>query len=262
MTSANQKTSTNPRKLRNGLLPKNHPTSAAFVDESGSVAFDRFFAVGCLKMAEPSVLLRQVQKLRDQQHFYSEIHFKALTAGALPFYRAVVDLVAASDAEFSCFVADRDHHDPVTEYGSSWRAYEKLAVQLLCASIKWKELVAVHADKYSTPDNVVLEKDIRSGVNNRLGRLAVVSVCQLDSESTDALQIVDLFTSAVAHEFRQSAGLAGSSNPKARLAAYVRAAYNTSSCLKGSKENRFNVEVFWSKPRAGRSRGPKAAKSK
>lgn len=94
-------------------LPVDHPTAVVFLDESGAIAQDRFFAVGCLKLAEPSVLLRGVQKLRDRNHWYREIHFAELTRDALPFYRQVVSLLASSDCEFSCFVADRHAADPL-----------------------------------------------------------------------------------------------------------------------------------------------------
>jgi len=234
-----------PKKaLGRNELAEDHLTGMAFLDERGSIASDRFFAVGCLKLSEPSILLRQVQKLRDQQHVYHEIHFAKLTAGALSFYQEVVDLVAGSQAEFSCFVADRNVHDPVARFGSAWRAYEKLSTQLLVGSIRPRELLVVLADNYSTPDSVIFEQDVRKAVNQRLGRLGVVSVCRLDSASTDALQIVDLLTSAVAFEFRQGAGAAASNNPKAQLAAHVRGAYGVSSFLNGFRQGALNIALY------------------
>ncbi len=215
-----------------------------FLDEAGFIARDRFFAVGCLKLSEPSVLLRKVQKLRDQQQAYHEIHFKNATRGSLPFYRAVVDLVAASDGSFSCFVVDREAGDPVARFGSHWLAYEKLSEQLLLGTIRRRELLVVLADNYSTPDNVFFEQDVRASVNKRLKRLAVVSVCRLDSKTTDALQIADLLTSAVAHEFRQAAGMASKDNAKAILAEYMRRQYGVKSCLKGCKDDRLNVALY------------------
>ena len=77
--------------------------------------------------------------------------------------------------------------DPVSRFGSTWRAYEKLAVQLLLGSIKKPEIVTVLADNYSTPKHVVFERDVRSEVNHRLGRLAVANVCRLASQSADPL---------------------------------------------------------------------------
>ncbi len=224
-------------------LSERHPTAVAFLDESGSISQDRFFSVGCLKLAEPSILLRQLQKLRDRHHWYNEIHFVDLTGGALPFYERVVEIVAAADAEFSCFVADRSVADPVQRFGSPWKAYEKLAAQLLIGSIRRREIVTVLADNYSTPDNVVFEQDVRAEVNGRLKRLAVASVCRLDSGSADPLQLVDLLTSAVTFEFRQSAGLAGHRSPKARLAAKLRSEYGVQSFLNSHRSNGINVQL-------------------
>jgi hypothetical protein len=156
----------------------------------------------------------------------------------------VVDLIAKSDAEFSCFVADRRSADAVARFGSSWRAYEKLATQLLIGNIKPGELVTVLADNYSAPDEVVFEQDVKREVNRRLGRLAVTSVCRLDSKAADPLQLVDLLTSGVTFEFRQAAGLAGRRSPKARLAKHVRTAYNADSFLKGCRRRRMNVQLY------------------
>lgn len=236
------------QRLRSGfslVLDRLHPTAVAFLDESGAIANDRFFAVGCLKLAEPSVLLRAVQKLRDREHWYKEIHFSRLTRGALPFYRKVVDVVMATpDAWFSCFVADRVLADPVARFGSDWLAYEKLAEQLLIASIKRREIMTVLADNYSTPDDVLFEQDVRANVNRRLGRLGIVSVCRLDSQAADPLQIVDLLTSALAFEFRQSAGLANANSPKGQLAAYVRQGFGVTSALNGCRTPRCNVALY------------------
>jgi hypothetical protein len=215
-------------------LPVNFPTAVAFLDETGSIASDRFFAVGCLKLREPSILLRQLQKLRNRRSWHQEIHWAELTFKALPFYRDVVDLLARSDdAYFSCFIADRHEEDPLAKFRSPWKAYEKLATLLLLGSISnpEPELVPVLADNYSTPDNVHFERDVRAAVNDRRGYCTVPTVCRLDSKAADPLQLVDLMTSAVTFEFRQCAGLAGRSTPKAQLAAYVRHSYGIQSFL-------------------------------
>jgi len=64
----------------------------AFIDESGSIAGTRFFAVGCLKFTVPSVLLRKIQKLRDLNHFYRELHFKGLKQSSR--WRPVVRVIS------------------------------------------------------------------------------------------------------------------------------------------------------------------------
>lgn len=229
---------------RKSPLPANHRTAVAFLDESGAIAKDRFFAVGCLKLEEPTWLLRQTQRWRDRRHWYRELHFAEVTRNALPLYKEVVDLLVPADCLFSCFVADRQEADPVARFGSSANAYEKLAEQLLVASIRPDEIVSVIADDYSTPDVNPFEIVIRSEVNRRLGCLAVTSVVRLDSRACTPLQLADLLTSAITFEFRQSAGLAGHSSAKAELAAYVRHQFNVTSFLKGIRTPKLNVAVY------------------
>ncbi len=227
-----------------GTLPRSAETSIAFLDESGAISQDRFFAVGCLKLAEPHILLRAVQKLRDKHHWYEEIHWVDATQGSLPFYSKVINAIAASDAEFSCFVADRDHADAVQRFGSPWRAYEKLATQLLIGTISPNELVTVLADNYSTPDHVIFEQEVKREVNRRLKRLAITTVCRLDSKAADPLQLVDLMTAAVTFEFRQAAGLAGRRSPKALLAKHLRDAFGVETFLTGCRRKRVNVKIY------------------
>jgi hypothetical protein len=236
------------RRLRRRELPVDHPTALAFLDESGSIAQDRFFAVGCLKLEEPSRVLRAVQKLRDQAHRYHEIHFNAVTRKAVPFYERVVDLIAnQAGSFFSCFVADRQVADPVVRFKTPWRAYEKLATQLLLGSIRPWEIVTVIADNYSTPPGVDFERDVKLAVNKRLGRLAVACVCRLDSKAADPLQLVDLLTSAVAFEFREAAGLASARSPKARVAGHLRARYGIQTALHGCRVSNLNVAIYQEK---------------
>jgi hypothetical protein len=190
-------------------------------------------------------LLRSVQKLRDQRHWYNEIKFTAATRGSLPFYRDVVDLALAEGAgEFFCFVADRHEADPIHRFGTTWDAYAKLAEQLVVACLKPSELVSVMADNYSTPDEVLFEEDLRASVNRRLRRLAVVSVCRLDSRSSDGLQVVDLLTASVAFEFRANAGLANPATPRGQIAAYVRERLGVGSFLSGWRDQRHSVAVY------------------
>ncbi len=225
-------------------LPPDYATAVAFVDESGSIASDRFFAVGCLKLGEPTWLLRRVQRWRDQRHWYQEIHFADLTRGTLDLYREVVDILTVEDLQFSCFIADREVADPVARFGSSANAYEKLTEQLLIGSIARNEVLTVLADDYSTPDVNPFEVVLRREVNRRLGCLAVASVVRIDSKAAIPLQLVDLLTSAIAFEFRQDAGLAGTASPKARLAAYVRTQFKVATFLKGARTPKMNVQVY------------------
>ena len=225
-------------------IPRDHETALLFIDESGSISNDRFFAVGCLHLQAPSRLLRQVQTYRDRLHDYREFKFSLVKRRTLSRYKGIVDLVTTSGATFSCFVADRDSADPVKRFGSTWSAYEKLATQLIIGAIRPPEVTAVLADNYSTPASFDFEGSVKSQVNRRLGRLAVLEVLRLDSTSSDALQLVDLLTSAVAFEYRASAGQGSASSPKGELSAYVRTCMNVPTFIGGCTGQMVSVREY------------------
>jgi hypothetical protein len=240
-------------------LPRDQDTALIFIDESGSISNDRYFAVGCLKLTDPAKTLRAMQTLRDRRKFYGELHFSQVTKGTAPFYREVVDLLASSGESFSCFVADRTAADPVVRFGTSWAAYEKLATQLVIAAVRPAEIVTVLADNYSTPAQYSFEASVKRQVNRRLRRLAVLEVCRLDSKSADPLQLVDLLTSAVAFEYRQAAGVGSATSPKGLLAKYVRDSFGVSTCMGGCLGQTVSVREYehsrWAsrRSRAGQS---------
>jgi hypothetical protein len=215
------------------------------LDETGAIAKDRFFAVGLLKSREPARLLRSIQKLRDRRHWYSEFKFTDTTRDSLSLYKEFIDLIAADSAvEFFSFVADRRRADPIERFGSHWEAYAKLAEQLVVACVRGEELVAILADNYSTPDYILFEESLKASANGRLKRLAVTSVCRLDSKSSDGLQAVDMLTSAIAFEFRADAGLASHKSAKGELSSYVRGVLGADTCLAGWRNSRHSVAVY------------------
>lgn len=234
-------------------LPPDHPTAVAFLDETGAIARDRFFAVGCLKLTEPSLLARRLQRLRDQRHYYDELHWLTLTRSTLALYKKAIDVAAdCAGTKFSCFITDRNKADPIRRFGSPWRAYEKLAAQLLIGSIVHDELISVLADFFSTPRHVNFEMDVRTEVNQRLGRCAVATMCRVDSRTADPLQVVDLLTSAVAFEHRQAHGLASETSAKAELAEHVRQAFGVASFLNPPVLNRLvNVRMYRARNTSG-----------
>lgn len=227
------------------MLRRDHPCAVAFLDESGAIARDQYFSVGVLKTPQPARMLRAVQKYRDQTHWYKEFKYTDITSSTVDLYRGLVDVcLRATDAKFFCFVADRALADPIERFGSPWAAYGKLAEQLVVAALRPGELVTVLADNYSTPDHVLFEEDLQASVNRRLERLAVTACCRLDSKSSDGLQVVDLLVSAVTQEFRAQTGAASSTSPKAVVAAHVRRALGTDTCLGGWRSRSHSVAMY------------------
>ncbi len=207
---------------RSPRLPVDHPTAVIFLDETGVVhRRDRFFGIGVLKLTDPAPLLRGVQLLRDRHDFRDELHWANFDKGTraddprLAFAKEVMDLFFGSGgARFCCHIADRQNGDLAAQFKghphAGERAYEALASKILREVIDDEEIVSILADRRSTSPDVTFERDVTRSINHAKGRLAVVSVCRMDSRSTDALQLVDLLLGAATLDLRQGRTESGS----------------------------------------------------
>jgi hypothetical protein len=199
-------------------LPVDHPTSVVFLDETGVVhrrATDRFFGIGCLKARDPSGLLLQLRALRDTCGYRGELHWARFDKADLQRRDDVlqlacdaIDLVFDSDdAYFACSIANRDHGDLTARFRHhahpGHKAYEALAAQVLADIVDERELITVLADHMTTHRAVHFEADVARAANNKKQRLAVASVCRVDSRCTDGLQLIDLLLGAAAFDLRQ-----------------------------------------------------------
>lgn len=211
------------------------------------MARDRFFGVGLLKCPEPALIQRPMQSLRDRRNFRAELKWADIRLNVLPFYKAAIDcFFGCADAQFACFIADKTANDPIARFGDQWRAYEKLAAQLLIGNIAPTETVTVLADEYSTPPTVTFEENVRALVEQRLGRHAINGVCRMRSAGVDLFQILDLLLGSVAYDYKRDAGLLTGSrnNPKGKLLTYIKRKASLSTFVGGHRDNRVNVAEY------------------
>lgn len=238
---------TNERPKQHGdpcVLHRSHPTSVAFFDETGAIASDRFFLVGLVRVDDHASLLKTVKGLRKKHAYWDEFKWAGITEANKSVYKDLISLLLASDARFSCFVADRHVADPVARFGNTFAAYEKLAIQLLIGSIRPWELVTVLADNYSAPNERSFERAVKRECNRRLRRLGVVSVVQVDSGATEGLQLVDVLTGAVGFEFRANAGQASHTSHKGEVAQHLRTLLGASTFNAGFRTGQVLVNVY------------------
>jgi hypothetical protein len=224
-------------------------TSFAFLDETGRlpVARDRFFGVGLLKCPEPAVIQRPMQALRDRKDFRVELKWAEVRQNVLPLYKeAVRCFLRCQEAQFACFIADKQANDPIARFGDQWRAYERLAAQLVIGNIAPNETVTVLADEYSTPSNQRFEENLRAHIDQRLGRRAVTGVCRMRSIGVDTFQILDLLLGAVAYDYKGDAGLLTGSptNPKGQLLAFIKNELGVTAFAGGQRTSRVNVAEY------------------
>jgi hypothetical protein len=224
-----QTQSTTPELVLGEALPEDHPTATIYLDESGVIKADRFFGIGCLRVAAESRLTRSLHRHRQVLEYREELHwsrFGKAIAGDAAFELATLALdefFELDDVTFCCTLFDRQDRDVTRSYKNAWKAYEGLSCLALKMAIGRREVVSVLADHLDTPAHVRFENDVRDGVNGEIGRLAITGVTRVHSHAADGLQLADLLLGAVMFDFRQGAtrGALDESSQKGKLSAYL-----------------------------------------
>lgn len=234
-------------------VPLRYPTSAIFVDESGSkTTAGRCFVVAAVKLREPGVLARAIQDVRDRNQFFHEFKFSRISQGNYPAFCDLVDALAESDAHIAACVVDGRAHNPFRGGRPVWQVHAAITSQLLVGCINRRELVGVLLDGISTPRGCSLEDTVRKATNKRLGATAVVSAVALDSRSTDILQAADLVAGAIFHERNRVPGAGGRPESHRRKIALRLAAALGRPGLADAREGRVNIATYHGKTTAKR----------
>jgi hypothetical protein len=239
-------------------LPADHPTATVFLDETGVVhsrPHDPYFGIGCLRLRSPGPLLLELHNLKQRVGLPGELHwadFDKATTQRRPelvtLAKDAIDLVFDSDeAFFACSIADRGRGDLTAAFRghphATHKAYERLAAQVLLQVLDDEEIVSVLADHVSTSPEVRFERDVARAVNDARGRLAVASVCRLDSRATVGLQLVDLLLGAATFDLRR--GRTNGETQKEELMAHLLERCGCPSFRpRGKKGSNFHVRLI------------------
>jgi hypothetical protein len=207
------------------LPPAGTASVACFLDETGVVAQDRYFAVGVLTVPETSDLPTQVRKYRQRNNWTGEWHFSGMNEKGLRVYRGLVDLLRDQDGwSYTLTLADRSVLDVVEVCGDRYVAYERISAQSVSASMVDEAQAVVLADEYSTPDTVRFEEDVRWCVNSAVEANVVAGVIRVTSDCHDLMQVSDVITGALIYPYRQGVARMGKRpSAKRRLSSYVQA---------------------------------------
>ncbi len=145
-------------------------TRICFLDETGIVAQDNFFAVRVLTIGESSDLPTFVRKFRQRIGWVGEWHFSGMNERELGHYKALIDLLREHAGWSFCLtLADRSNFDVSAACGNRYLAYERIAAQSIAASMPKDAQAVVLADEYSMPGSVRFEEDARWCVNSKFG---------------------------------------------------------------------------------------------
>lgn len=205
--------------------PAGTPSVVCFLDETGVVAQDTYFAVGVLTVPEHSDLPTQVRKYRQRSGWTGEWHFSGMNDHGLRIFKGLIDVLRDHPGwTYTLTLADRSEFDVAQVCGDRCVAYERISAQSLSASMLSGAQAVVLADEYSTPDTVRFEEDVRWCVNTAAGANVVAGVVRVTSDCHDLMQASDVITGALTYPYRQGAARTGKRpSAKRRLSTYVQA---------------------------------------
>ncbi|MDQ3985221.1 MAG: DUF3800 domain-containing protein [Actinomycetota bacterium] len=232
------------------------PTAICFFDESGVLGRkatdprDKYFGVGMIKCREPYYLTETLRVLRDRRSYYKEMKWTLADNRNLRIYKMVVDeyfkTAGPVNGLFSALIVEAAKVDLRRYYGgSTWKAYEWFAAQLLKATMNPAEVLTVLADELSTPPDVQFEVDLKSKINNEFGRLAIADVARIRSSGSDIMQMTDILLGGVMYNFLLADGaLPNPGRAKKTLHDHICSHVHVKSFDKGCKQKGFAVFHF------------------
>ncbi|MDD5054681.1 MAG: DUF3800 domain-containing protein [Candidatus Peribacteraceae bacterium] len=246
-------------------------TPFAFIDESGALSRkdDPFFGIGMFKVHRPSLLYRELRRIRSRYNFYEEIKFNKLSFVTLKIAREFLKVATQNrGSNFSAIIIPKtDPSFDLDKYfnGDIFQLYKKFLVELIKKNISEVEVLTVLSDDYFTPTDSLFdngegesfEGGVRAIVNDHFKRLALTGVCQISSKWNDCLQLVDIligcsvFDAKIAKGYINENTLSKTQSIKMDLLNFVKEALGIKknvrlSSLKHyeSKDKRFRVKLF------------------
>jgi len=162
--------------------------------------------------------------------------------GTAHFYREAVRVLYASGCRFSCLVADKAKKNPMKPGLESWKNYAQMTILAVGDLITWKRpLLSVVVDNLSTPAEVNYEGYIATAINTKHSYLAVAGINRMNSRACWGLQMADVLTGAVVHQYRQTRDpSAKPGSVKGQLAADIASMWGLDSLI-GASSTRFTV---------------------
>lgn len=226
-------------------IPASYPTSAIFIDESGSKSTaSKCFVMAAIKLREPGLLAREIRDVRDRAGYTSEFKFSRISDGNYAVFCDVVDALAVSDAHIAACVVDGQVHNPFKGAKAAWLVHAEVISQLLVGCMNQRELAGVLLDGISTPPGCSLEDTVRRMTNHRLGGTSIVSAVALDSRTNDLLQAADLVAGSIFHERLRAKGSAAKpGSPRGKIALRLAAAFGRPG-LEDGRDSLVNIATY------------------
>ncbi|MHB8903896.1 MAG: DUF3800 domain-containing protein [Patescibacteria group bacterium] len=202
------------KKLANQLLIRRKDfrkieTSFCFLDETGLLYSerDKFFGIGVIKCRQPEKIYNRIRIIRRKYNYNEEIKWSKLdTKVRFDMAREIFNIFLTEDISFNCIILDKEKLDFKKHFDNNlYKVYSSFSVALmkLIIGAKAKEILIVLADNYFSPRGENIEERIKKFTNDHYQEFVISGVCQIDSRSSDLLQITDLILGAIVYDLKK-----------------------------------------------------------
>lgn len=189
-----------------------------FLDESGLLYSkrDKFFGLGIIKCSEPQKLYNRIRKIRDKYKYTEEVKWANLDRKIrFDIAREFLNIFLTEEAKFNCIILDKNELDFEKYFQNNlYKVYQNFSVVLLKLIIgqKPEEVIILLTDDYFTPDGTDLEDKVKKFINDHYQKFIVAGVCQINSKSSDILQLTDLILGAILYDLKKQNNLIKNQN--------------------------------------------------
>lgn len=184
-------------------------TSFCFLDETGLLRSerDKFFGIGIIKCKKPERIYNRIRGIRQKYNYNEEIKWSKLdTKVRFDVAREIFNVFLTEEVDFNCIILDKEKLDFKKHFDNNlYKVYSNFSVALmkLLIGAQSKEVLIVLADNYFSPHGENIEERIKKFTNDHYKEFVIAGVCQIDSCSSDLLQITDLILGAIVYDLKK-----------------------------------------------------------
>lgn len=189
-----------------------------FLDETGLLNnhVDKFFGLGIIKCGKPQKIYKRIRKIRDRYNYREEVKWSSLDRKIrFDVARELFEIFLTEDAKFNCIILNKSELDFKKYFQNNlYKVYANFSIALLKLIVGKdpQEVVILLADDYFSPDGEDLEAAIKAIINDHYKKFVVAGACQIDSKSSDILQLTDLILGSIMYDLKKQNNLVKNQN--------------------------------------------------
>lgn len=218
-----------------------------FLDETGLLYSkrDKFFALGIIKCNEPQKLYNRIRKIRNKYEYTEEAKWANLDRKIrFDVAREFFNIFLSEDVKFNCIILDKNELDFEKHFQNDlYKVYQNFSIALLKLIIGKapEEVLILLTDDYFTPDGRDLEGAVKGIINDHYKKFVVAGVCQINSKSSDILQLTDLILGMILYDLKKENNLIENQNTYKRK--FLNFVYQKLEIKKSFFKNRFGFKT-------------------